>query len=169
MKLIRCEECGDVVRIVHTKWRKCDCGKSGGQYNDDMISATVGGTCEVIGLRNDFFTEKQFSKKRGEDGKNIIIQGEYLGDNQIHRVKSGNGPKLKMEITENGDGTHDITFTDSRKYTINLKGNKSPKTLKGVPSNDEPSFKDKKTKKESINNTDLNLILENFNRLSKYL
>jgi hypothetical protein len=42
-KLIRCKKCEDIVRLVHTKWRKCECGKSGGQYNDDMISATVGG------------------------------------------------------------------------------------------------------------------------------
>tara|TARA_R110000868_G_scaffold15938_3_gene72135 strand:+ start:189 stop:683 length:495 start_codon:yes stop_codon:yes gene_type:complete len=150
MKLIRCEKCEDVVRLVHTKWRKCDCGKSGGQYNDDMTSATIGGSCEVIGIRNDFFQEKQFSKERGEDSKNIIIQGEYVGDNQLHRIKSGNGPKLKMEIQENGDNTHDITFTDKRKYTINLKSNKSPKTLKGVPSNNKPSFNGKKTKKEGV-------------------
>jgi hypothetical protein len=150
MKLIRCEKCEDVVRLVHTKWRKCDCGKSGGQYNDDMISATIGGSCEVIGLRNDFFQEKQFSKGRGEDGKNLIIQGEYVGDNQLHRIKSGDGPKLKMEISENDDDTHDIIFTDEREYTINLKGDKSPKTLKGIPSNKKPSFKDKKPKKEGV-------------------
>ena len=55
-----------------------------------------------------------------------------------------------MEISENDDDTHDITFTDEREYTINLKGNKSPKTLKGIPSNKKPSFKDKKPKKEGV-------------------
>lgn len=148
MKLIRCNKCEDVVRLIEREWRNCDCGKSGGQYNEDMISATIGGDCEVIGLRNDFFKEKPFSKKRGEDGKNIIIQGEYLGDNQIYRIKSSKGPRLKIEITENDNNTHDITFTDKRKYTINLKGNKSPKTIKGIPSNKKPSFKD--TKNESV-------------------
>jgi hypothetical protein len=168
VKLIRCNNCEDVVRLIERDWRSCDCGESGGQYNQDMISATVGGDCEVIGLRNDFFKEKPFSKKRGEDGKNIIIQGEYLGDNQIHRIDSGKGPRLKMDITENGDDTHDITFTDKRKYTINVKGkDKSPKTIKGIPSNSTPSFKDKKTKKESILDDKDRIIIENFKRLIK--
>jgi hypothetical protein len=149
VKLIRCNTCEDVVRLVHTKWKTCECGKSGGQYNDDLISATIGGDCEVIGLRNDFFKEQPFSKKR--NGKDVIIQGEYLGDNQIHRIKSGKGPKLKMEIKDNGDGTHDIIFKDKREYTVNIKGSdKKPKELKGVTSNTEPSFKDKKVKKESF-------------------
>jgi hypothetical protein len=152
MKLIKCNTCGDVVRLVHTEWRKCECGKSGGQYNDDMISATIGGDCEVIGLRNDFFKEKPFSNKRSEDGKNAIIQGEYLGDNQIHRIKSSDGPKLKMDIEKVDDDKNKITFTDKRKYTINLKGEKSPKTIE-VPANKEPSFKAVKEEyiiKESI-------------------
>lgn len=147
MKLIKCNTCEDVVRLVHTKWKTCECGKSGGQYNDDLISATIGGDCEVIGLRNDFFKEQPFSKKR--NGKDVIIQGEYLGDNQIHRIKLGKGPKLKMEIKDNGDGTHDIIFKDKRDYTVNVKGSdKKPKELKGVTSNTEPSFKDKKITKE---------------------
>jgi hypothetical protein len=143
MKLIRCNNCDDVVRLVHTKWKTCECGKSGGQYNDDLISATIGGDCEVIGLRNDYFKEKPFSKKRND--KATIIQGEYLGDDQIHRIKSPKGPKLKMEIKDNGDGTHDIIFKDKRDYTVNIKGgDKKPKELKGIPSNKVSSFKVKK-------------------------
>ena len=103
MKLIRCKKCEDVVRLVHTEWRQCDCKKSGGQYNDDMISATVGGDCEVIGLRNDYFELKPFSKARNKDGLNGIIQGEYLGDVQIHRIISAKGPKLKMTIEKLDD------------------------------------------------------------------
>ena len=151
MKLIRCNQCGDVARLIHTKWRQCECGKSGGQYNDDMISATVGGDCEVIGLRNDYFELKPFSKARTKTDDlgmiNGIIQGEYLGDVQIHRIISGKGPKLKMIIEPIDDENNKITFTDNRKYTINLKGDKSPKTIT-VPRNDAgPSFKDDKTKK----------------------
>ncbi len=148
MKLIRCKNCEDVVRLVHTDWRQCDCGKSGGQYNDDLISATVGGDCEVIGIRNDFFTLSK--KARTKDAVNCIIQGEYLGDVQIYRIISGNGPKLKMDIEEVDDETNKITFKDNRKYTINLKGDKSPKSVE-IPSNNKPSFKDKKVRNESVN------------------
>ncbi len=146
MKLIRCKECDDVVRLVHTEWRKCDCGNSGGQYNEDLLSATVGGECEVIGIRNDFFTKSK--KERTKDGVNCIIQGEYLGDNQIFRIESSKGPKLRIEIEEIDEKTNNIIITDKRKYTINLKGNKSPKSIK-VPSNKQSSFKDSKTINEN--------------------
>lgn len=149
-KLIRCKECEDIVRLVHTKWRKCECGKSGGQYNDDMISATVGGDCEVIGLRNDYFTKKQFSKDRNDKELNSIIQGEYDGDVQIHRIKSGDGPKLKMEIEAVDGKNNKITFTDDREYSINVKGNKSPKTIEVPINKNGPSFKDGKKQKETI-------------------
>ena len=150
-KLIRCKKCEDIVRLVHTKWRKCECGESGGQYNDDMISATVGGDCEVIGIRNDYFAAKQFSKERSDEGDlNNIIQGEYDGDVQIHRIKSGDGPKLKMEIEAINKTNNKITFTDDREYTINVKGDKSPKTVEVPINKNGPSFKPVKKQKESI-------------------
>jgi hypothetical protein len=147
MKLIRCLKCDDVVRLVHTKWRKCECGESGGQYNDDLMSATVGGNCEVIGLRNDYFAKKPGSKKRDDDGLNVIIQGEYDGDVQIHRIKSGDGPKLKMKIEKLNGENNLITFTDDRDYEINVKGkDKSPKTIEIPINKSGPSFKPKKIK-----------------------
>ena len=123
-----------------------ECGESGGQYNDDLMSATVGGNCEVIGLRNDFFALKPFSKKRDDKDLNTIIQGEYDGDVQIHRIKSGDGPKLKMKIEKIDDENNKITFTDDREYTINLKGDKSPKTIEIPINHNGPSFKPAKEK-----------------------
>jgi len=167
MKLIKCNQCGDVARLIHTKWRKCECGKSGGQYNSDMISATVGGDCEVIGLRNDYFATKPFSKGREKtDDKGYvgsIIQGEYLGDVQIHRVKSGDGPRLKMTIEEFDSENNLITFTDDREYTINIKGDKSPKTIEVPINKDGPSFKDKKVRNENISFK--KIIIERLNKL----
>tara|TARA_R110001592_G_scaffold3431_1_gene19307 strand:- start:1242 stop:1724 length:483 start_codon:yes stop_codon:yes gene_type:complete len=142
MKLIRCKKCNDVVRLVHTDWRQCDCKSSGGQYNEDNISATVGGDCEVIGIRNDWIDA---SEKDREDGElNTIVQGEYEGDVQIHRIESGDGPKLKIKIEPIDEETNKITFMDDRKYTINTKGDKSPVSIE-VPSNKRPSFKPKKS------------------------
>jgi hypothetical protein len=93
MKLIRCQYCNDVVRLVKEEWRKCLCKESGGQYNEDDQTVTVGGKCEVFGIRNDFFEYEPFSKERSEDNRDIIIQGEYEGDLQIKRVKSSRKPK----------------------------------------------------------------------------
>ena len=116
-----------------------------------MISATVGGDCEVIGIRNDYFAAKQFSKERSDEGDlNNIIQGEYDGDVQIHRIESGDGPKLKMKIEKIDEENNKITFTDDRKYTINLKGGKSPKTIEVPINKNGPSFKGVKKQKESI-------------------
>jgi hypothetical protein len=142
MKLIRCKKCNDIVRLVHTDWRQCDCKKSGGQYNEDNISATVGGDCEVIGIRNDWIDASKKGRKDSE--LNTILQGEYEGDVQIHRIESGDGPRLKMKIEPIDKETNKITFMDDRKYTINLKGDNSPESIE-VPSNKEPSFKPKKS------------------------
>ena len=43
-----------------------------------------------------------------------------------------------------------IAFTDDRKYTINLKGGKSPKTIEVPINKNGPSFKGVKKQKESI-------------------
>ena len=61
MKLIFCNSCKDVVRLIEKKWRKCYCSKSGGQYNVGGVTATVGGDCKVIGIPNTFF-KKEFQK-----------------------------------------------------------------------------------------------------------
>jgi hypothetical protein len=155
MKLIRCKNCNDVVRLIHTEWRMCDCKKSGGQYNEDLITATVGGSCEVFGISNLFFND-EFNKlnedEKVEYRKKIrhhwceIWFGEVEGDVQIQRIKSPKGPRLEMKV-EWVDKEHTkSTFTDKRKYKINLKGNKTPKFI--ITGNEMiPSFKDKNNRK----------------------
>lgn len=51
MKLIMCQECHDVVALVSIIQRQCLCGKSTGQYVDD-INANVSGPCDVLGFNN---------------------------------------------------------------------------------------------------------------------
>lgn len=141
MKLIRCKNCDDVVRLIHTKWRICECGKSGGQYNDLTMSATVGGDCEVIGIRNDFFEFEPFSEER--NSRNGIIQGEYEGDVQIYRIESPKGPKLNINFEKIDDKTFKAVFKDNRRYSINLESNKQPEFVY-LPFSDTPSFKSDK-------------------------
>ena len=100
MKLIRCKYCNDVVRLVKEEWRKCICKESGGQYRSDDQTAIVGGNCEVIGIRNDFFDYEPFSKEREQYDRNKIIQGEYKGDDQITRLKSPKKPRQKSTNQE---------------------------------------------------------------------
>ena len=144
MKLIRCKNCDDVVRLIHTRWRKCECGESGGQYNGLSMSATIGGNCEVIGIRNDLFDYEPFHNER--NSRNGIIQGEYEGDIQIHRIESSDGPSLEIDFEKIDDLTLKLTFTDNRKYSINLKDDKSPKVIY-IPFSDTPSFKEYNIKK----------------------
>ena len=98
MKLIRCNECGDVINLCKEEWRRCYCKESGGQYNEDNQTVIVGGKCEVIGIRNDYFEYKPFSKEREEDNRDRIIQGEYPGDIQITRIESASGHKFYKKI-----------------------------------------------------------------------
>ena len=96
MKLIRCLWCGDVVNLCKEQWRKCACKASGGQYKSDNQHAVVGGKCEVIAIRNDFFEHAPHSKEREQEGRNIVLQGEYEGDTQITRLKSSRKPRKSL-------------------------------------------------------------------------
>ena len=100
MKLIRCKYCNDVVRLVKQEWRKCICKASGGQYLPDDQNAIVGGHCEIIGIRNDYFDYEPFSKEREEEGRDRIIQGEYEGDEEIIRVKSARKPRHNPNLLD---------------------------------------------------------------------
>lgn len=51
MKLIYCIECGDVVAL-RLESRKCFCGKSSGQYEDDRLNATYTGPAIPLGFAN---------------------------------------------------------------------------------------------------------------------
>lgn len=158
MKLIHCKKCHDVVRLIDTEWRTCDCKKSGGQYNEDLMTATVGGNCDIVGISNLFF--KESSKKLIFNEKELrkytkklnhppffIWYGEMKGDNQIHRIKSPSGPRLKMKV-EQIDSTHTkSTFLDRRNYSINVKGNKKPKFII-VENVMKSSFNDKNNRRK---------------------
>jgi hypothetical protein len=126
----------------------CDCGESGGQYNEDLMSATVGGNCDIVGISNLFFDEefkalseeeKVAYRKKINHFTSEIWYGEIGCDNQIHRIKSPCGPRLEMKV-EWADATHTkSTITDRRKYLI------CGERLKSIIIENEmiPSFKDR--------------------------
>lgn len=158
VKLIRCKNCEDVVRLIHTEWRQCECNQSGGQYNDDLVTATVGGNCEVVGLSNLFFDDKyrkMSEKEKTKHKKDInhgpceVWWGELEGDNQIHRIKSAKGPKLEVEVEELEGNEFTVTFKDKRDYSINLKGDKKPDSVT-IDQERKSSFKGKKSVDESV-------------------
>lgn len=156
MKLIHCKHCHDVVRLIHTKWRMCECKKSGGQYNDDLMSATIGGGCDVIGIPNPFFDDifkylieenggTQFYRDKHGWGKQDIWYGGGAGDLQIHRIESPKGPKLKMRV-EIVDKNHTKSIiTDKRDYLID--GKKLPFVI--IENQMHPSFKQPKKSTKS--------------------
>ncbi len=175
MKLIRCKNCEDVVRLIETRWRTCECGYSGGQYNKDSITATVGGDCDIVGLSNLFFDnkyrklsdeEKEEYKKETKHASCEVWFGELEGDKQIHRIKSPKGPRLKMDIDYIGKACI-ITFKDKRDYKVNLKGNKKPKKLIIPDANIKPSFKKEKIKEYKMKLGLRKLIREHINEISK--
>jgi hypothetical protein len=133
----------------------CDCKQSGGQYNEDLITATVGGNCEVFGISNLFF-DVDFNKLSEDEKINYrkeinhywceIWFGEGLGDVQIHRIKSPKGPRLKMKVEWVDTNKTKSTFLDKRNYSLNLSDNKKPKYI--ITENEmKPSFLDKKNRK----------------------
>lgn len=108
MKLIFCPECRDVTRLILEAWRRCKCGASGGQYNTDSVSATVGGKALVFGIPNPFFwgrgqvwlslsaDERQWVRNLWPDQESDIWWGPEEGPGtHIARVKNPKGPRVK--------------------------------------------------------------------------
>lgn len=101
MKLIYCPVCDDVFRVESFTWRICNCGRSGGQYNPDNLTATIGGKAKVFGIPNPFFSDTYMAPpediikirhKYNDQWITDIWWGEYKGDWQIIRVNNPIGP-----------------------------------------------------------------------------
>lgn len=54
MKLLFCLECTDVIRLKSNQTKSCECGKSFGEYTDE-INAHYSGPCIPIGFANRSF------------------------------------------------------------------------------------------------------------------
>ena len=136
MKLLFCPQCHDVHGLIEQEWRMCLCGQSGGQYNIDGMTATVGGQARVFGVGNPFF--EYLYPFLEEKGKRAMWKkyyghemgdcwwGEYEGDIQILRVEDPKGPCLKIKVENlkvagpdripTESGTNLITVIDKRRY-----------------------------------------------------
>lgn len=112
------------------------CGASGGQYNRDGITATIGGQAKVFGIGNPFFDPlypyiqdtdlshglKKMQKDLYGHTKGDCWWGEYEGDQQIIRIASAKGPRIRFRIeTETGQGYNLLYFTDKREYSVDGK------------------------------------------------
>lgn len=152
MKLVYCPNCGDVVRLIHQKWRRCACGKSGGQYNEDLMTATIGGESLCFGVGNYFFNDmwkyledEQKQEYRSDNVSSALTVDcwwsakDGRGDFQVIRIESAKGPRIQMKVGKKIDkrGRIKVTITDKREYTV--KG-KRLKTL-DPPYNARPSFR----------------------------
>lgn len=153
MKLIYCDLCGDVTRLVEHRWRTCECGECGGQYNKDKMTATIGGAyVRVFGIANTFFDHlwlflddagRRAVKDAYKFGPENCWWGMFKGDIQIFKINSGEGPRLKVKIVKLDKHTNKVIITDKRDFTVD---NQKIKEVV-VPSNPVPSYKGKKKKK----------------------
>lgn len=55
MKLILCTECHRVLSL-HREVETCRCGRSGGRYLDDCLTAEIWGPCVPLGFANPSFS-----------------------------------------------------------------------------------------------------------------
>ncbi len=138
------------MRLIHTKWRMCECKKSGGQYNDDLITATVGGDCRIIGIPNPFFDDvvfhlrdecRQWYRDKFGYGAEDIWYGAKKGDKQIFFINSPRGAKLKTKVVKIDNNHSKTIIIDKRDYVID--GVKNEKFVI-CENNFKPSFKRKK-------------------------
>lgn len=122
MKLIYCNKCRDVVRLIVEKWRTCKCKSIGGQYNSEGLTATISGEGKIIGIPNTFFMDdfkkihdlkwknhkkfhdelKKFRKKFGYlHNESEAWFGEHKGEWQVFRIKNPSGPRLSDKAVRN--------------------------------------------------------------------
>lgn len=146
MKILACPNCKDVFGLLGKEWRVCVCGESGGQYNTDLMTATLGGRARVFGVGNLFFNElfpylteegkqKARPKVGGYSGPNDCWWGEFPGDVQIFRIDSPSGPRLKVKVLHVDPSTNKVVVVDKRKFTIDGRSDLREVV---VPSNPRP-------------------------------
>ena len=147
MKLIYCPMCADVFRLVGKSWRTCECQQSGGQYNKDLMTATIGGCARVLGIGNPFFNE--LYPMLNEEAKAALRQrmygqptdawwGEYPGDVQLFRIECAYGPRLAVRVVRVSETENKVIIIDKRPYTIDKKSNVKSVV---VPANPKPSYR----------------------------
>lgn len=67
MKLISCPECKDLILLVPKDVRICYCGKHGGKYLNDHITAVVNKGAILVGLDNNSFTNAKKTVMQNKD------------------------------------------------------------------------------------------------------
>jgi len=154
MKLLWCSDCHSVVQITNKVWRKCDCGKIGGQYNADDVTATIGGikttsgsngelrASGVFGIANWFFLNS-FAAKSAKDKMEYRYKwapegdgsdcwwGSYAGDQQLFFIELPDGPRLIVtsKLTVMKDKVKVEISNDGRDWYIDGKKNKKSVTI----------------------------------------
>lgn len=132
MKILFCPSCHDVHGLVMNEWRMCLCGLSGGQYNKDGMTATIGGEARIFGVGNPFFDylypfleekgKKEMWRKYYGHEMGDCWWGEYKGDLQLFRIKSATGPRLKIEVKIVDKAQMNVIIVDKRDYTVSNLG-----------------------------------------------
>lgn len=90
MKLIYCLECKAIINLRQEE-KKCVCGKSGGQYVDN-INAEIYGPCVPLGFANDSFSRayqiQKEKNKKGGGGWGSIFEAFWIPENtkSIRRI-----------------------------------------------------------------------------------
>lgn len=133
MKLLFCPACHDTFGLRAEQWRRCVCGASGGQYNRDKETATIGGKARVFGIGNPFFFPTWLAKT--EDERQALRASYYQrdqdcwwgespdtpGDVQLFRIPDAAGPRLRIKILYYPDrlgSTKVIQIIDKREFTV---------------------------------------------------
>lgn len=142
MKLLFCPICHDVLGLLDNHWRTCVCKCSGGQYNADGMTATIGGMGKVFGVGNPFFNE--LYPFLNNEGKKAMRQkfygqpdtdcwwGDYAGERQIFHIQEAAGPRVKVRVVVESAVMNRVIITDKR--VVYIDGVQSRKEVL-VPSN----------------------------------
>lgn len=86
MKLLYCLDCQDVLKIINEVSRTCRCGASQGVLDNDELTATVKGPCQVLGLGSRSVREAALTQtKEGDAGLRKMISPALKRLNAIRK------------------------------------------------------------------------------------
>lgn len=70
MKLLLCQDCGDVFSLTKVK-RSCQCGETSGRYIDNLNAEYSGDAAIPLGFHNTFFLNAIHNQPESGLGKNF--------------------------------------------------------------------------------------------------
>lgn len=85
MKLMQCNECGDLHALSYD-WQECECGKAGGMYRADGDTVLITESARLIGLCNHLRYPNHYDQMYPQHASRCANAWEYPENRKVTRL-----------------------------------------------------------------------------------